>query len=283
MSDAGPSAGRPRAAPEPLADCPGATLAAKDILLTDVDDTLTRGGRVAASTLAALERLEAAGIDVIPITGACAGWGDHIARAWPVAGVIAESGAIALRRAGRGLERTYWSDAATLAAEQQRVLATVERLQHRWPLPLAGDQPFRIADVALDHAQEAGPFPAETVAAVIRSLRDEGFHASASSIHVNVWIGDFDKRATAGRCLRDWYGLDAAAAADRVLFVGDAPNDEPLFAALPDTVGVANIAPHLGELSAPPRWLTRASHGAGVEELAGQWLQARSSAGSARA
>ena len=50
------------------------------VVLTDIDDTLTTDGRLPADAYAALERLEQAGIQVVPITGRPAGWCDHIAR-----------------------------------------------------------------------------------------------------------------------------------------------------------------------------------------------------------
>ena len=43
------------------------------VVLTDVDDTLTWEGRLPSVTLAAMERLAAAGIALVPVTGACAG------------------------------------------------------------------------------------------------------------------------------------------------------------------------------------------------------------------
>ncbi|MDN3517291.1 hypothetical protein QWY84_06710 [Aquisalimonas lutea] len=264
-----------RAEPQPLAACPPAVLAHKDILLTDVDDTLTCRGRLAASTLAAMEALAGAGIAVIPVTGGCSGWADHMARAWPVAAVIAEGGAVALRRAGGGLERLYWAPRETLARNQAQVLAVAGELQQAYGIVPAGDQDFRIADVALDHAQDVGPLPAADVQAVIAALQERGIRARASSIHVNAWIGDFDKEAMARRCLARWFGVDGQARHRRVLFIGDAPNDEALFAALPDTVAVANIAPHLLGLHARPRWITAASHGEGFEELASTLLEAR--------
>ncbi len=50
----------------------------------DIDDTLTTYGSLTAAAYAALERLAAAGIITVPITGRPAGWCDHIARMWPV-------------------------------------------------------------------------------------------------------------------------------------------------------------------------------------------------------
>ena len=61
-------------------------------VLTDIDDTLTTHGRLPARAFRAMERLYEAGLLVIPITGRPAGWCDHIARMWPVAGVVGENG-----------------------------------------------------------------------------------------------------------------------------------------------------------------------------------------------
>ena len=49
-------------------------------VLTDIDDTLTTGGRLTAEAYAAMERLHGAGLVVVPVTGRPAGWCDHIAR-----------------------------------------------------------------------------------------------------------------------------------------------------------------------------------------------------------
>lgn len=66
-------------------------------VLTDIDDTLTTHGRLPAAAYAALERLEAAGFKVIPITGRPAGWCDLIARFWPVEAIVGENGALYMR------------------------------------------------------------------------------------------------------------------------------------------------------------------------------------------
>ena len=67
----------------------------KDIkfILTDIDDTLTSDGILKSNAYEAMERLSNNGYKVIPVTGRCAGWCDHIARMWPVDGVVGENGA----------------------------------------------------------------------------------------------------------------------------------------------------------------------------------------------
>ena len=98
-----------------LAAMPLNVAAAVRVVLTDIDDTLTTEGRLPADAYAALERLEQAGIQVVPITGRPAGWCDHIARMWPVRAVVGENGAFyyAYDRQARRMTTHYWTDAAS--------------------------------------------------------------------------------------------------------------------------------------------------------------------------
>ncbi|HEV7293399.1 MAG TPA: HAD-IIB family hydrolase, partial [Devosia sp.] len=126
-------------------------------LFTDIDDTLTTEGRLLPQTYQALWDLHEAGIAIVPVTGGSAGWCEHIVRAWPVAAVIGESGAFTMRRVGGRVEVEFWEDEA-IQVQRQR-----EHLQAILPLlgesfPVAHDQAFRLADVAIDiggHSREA--------------------------------------------------------------------------------------------------------------------------------
>ena len=62
-------------------------------ILTDIDDTLTSNGMLKSNAYASMEKLSNEGYIIIPVTGRCAGWCDHIARMWPVGGVVGENGA----------------------------------------------------------------------------------------------------------------------------------------------------------------------------------------------
>ena len=78
---------------KPFLSFPDAVKEQISYVLTDIDDTLTLDGRMPAVTYLAMERLQQAGIKVIPITGRPVGWCDHIARMWPVDGLVGENGA----------------------------------------------------------------------------------------------------------------------------------------------------------------------------------------------
>lgn len=257
-----------------FADADSRLLSQVDIVLTDVDDTLTRHGKLSPSTLDAMARLMNAGIRVIPVTGGCAGWCDHIVRAWPVAAIIGESGAFRFRMtSGGSLEQRFVRPLAELRDEQQQLLRIAAQALQRVPAAkLAADQPYRLVDVAVDHAQDVDPLSGKQVAAIIEMFRHAGARARASSIHVNAWFGDHDKATMATKLLSEDFELSASAQAQRVLFIGDAPNDESLFHAYPLSVGVANIKSHLSGMVHGPRWLCRASHGEGFVEMADRLL-----------
>ena len=76
-----------------LTDFPQNDLRKIRFVLTDIDDTLTENGRLPAASYLAMEKLQQAGLKVIPITGRPAGWCDHISRMWPVDGIVGENGA----------------------------------------------------------------------------------------------------------------------------------------------------------------------------------------------
>ena len=267
----------PPPAPAPLSAAPTPALAALRYVLTDIDDTLTEAGRLPALALEAMERLAAAGLAVVPVTGRPAGWCDAIARQWPVAAVVGENGALwyAEDRAARRMIRWQARDEAARLAGRVRLMALAEAAMAAVPgTRLAADQPFRLFDAAVDFAEDAGPLTLAEAARIAAVFEAGGAAAKVSSIHVNAWFGDWDKRT----------GIEALFAArfaplgsvlHEVAFLGDSPNDAPLFAAIPFSVGVANVAPHLGTIAAAPAYVTRAPGGRGFAEFAAALLAAR--------
>ena len=246
-------------------------------VLCDIDDTLTLNGRLPACAYAALEQLKRANLAVIPVTGRPAGWCDHIARMWPVDAVVGENGAFYFRHddARRRMERQYWSG-TDRGDERRRLDELATRICREVPgAAVAADQGFRHADLAIDYREDVGPLPPHQVARIVSIFEAAGATAKVSSIHVNGWFGDHDKRKMVERLLREVFGHDLAAEPDPVVFVGDSPNDAPLFAGLPNSVGVANIVEFADALDPPPAWVTSLPGGHGFAELADALLSAR--------
>ncbi len=237
----------------------------------DIDDTLTSAGKLTARAYAALERLHAAGKLVIPITGRPAGWCDHIARMWPVDAVVGENGAFYFYYDGeRGkLGQRFLFDAATRAANRERMNAVRERILREVPgAALASDQLYREADLAIDFCEDVPRLPFTEVDRIVALMRAAGMTAKISSIHVNGWFGDYDKLGMTRLLMQERYGVGLTRDEAAYVFVGDSPNDAPMFAFFSNAVGVANVADFGARLETEPAYVASRRSGEGFVEVA---------------
>jgi HAD superfamily hydrolase (TIGR01484 family) len=256
---------------QPLAEFPPDARRRVRVLLCDIDDTLTSDGRLGAAAYAALEALQRSGFRVVPVTGRPAGWCDQIARLWPVDAVVGENGAFYFRydHAARRMLRRYAEPEASRAAHREKLAAIGERILAAAPgCALAADQRYRETDLAIDYCEDVPRLPAEAVERIATLMREAGLTTKVSSIHVNGWFGDYDKLGMTERLFAECFAVDMAARRGEFVFAGDSPNDAPLFAFFPNSVGVANVCAFAGRLAAEPAYVTQAASGAGFCELA---------------
>ncbi len=240
-------------------------------VLTDIDDTLTTEGLLEACAYNAIERLASMGIAVIPITGRPAGWCDHIARMWPVEGVVGENGAMYFRydRSERRMLRRYSKTPEQRRADREKLGKLGEQILREVPgCAIAADQAYREADLAIDFTEDVPPLPQEAVDRIQELFEQAGAHAKISSIHVNGWFGEYDKLTMTRILFEEAFGVDLDLHRDAIVFCGDSPNDAPMFGYFPNSVGVANVREFSGRLSAEPRWVTDRRGGGGFAELA---------------
>jgi HAD superfamily hydrolase (TIGR01484 family) len=244
-------------------------------VFTDIDDTLTTEGAITADALAALAQLREAGVRVVPITGRPVGWSEPFARTWPVDAIVAENGAVAVRREGDSLAKLYQQSAALRAANFERMQQVARRVLAEVPgATLARDSAGRETDIAIDHS-EFVHLPAERIAQVVRLMQAEGMNATVSSIHINGWYGEHNKLSGARWMVRELFGRDLDAEIGRWVYVGDSTNDMLMFERFPHSVGVANIRRFEAQLTHPPRYITQGERGAGFAEVARAILAAR--------
>lgn len=248
-------------------------------VLCDIDDTITTNGQLSAAAYAALERLHAAGLSVVPITGRPAGWCDHIARMWPVDAVVGENGAFYFRydHAARTMQRQF-VDAPEIRAQHRAALAGIaaEILAAVPGAAIAADQHYRETDLAIDFCEDVPRLPDAAVQRIVAIMQDRGLTAKISSIHVNGWFGSYDKLAMTRRLYAECFGTDLDTTRVYYVFAGDSPNDAPMFGYFPHAVGVANVRAFAGRLAHQPAYVTVAAAGAGFVELVDFLLEARS-------
>ncbi len=263
---------------KPLSQLPVEKARSIRLVLTDIDDTITTEGMLTAKAYAALESLHRGGFLVVPVTGRPAGWCDHIARMWPVDAVVGENGAFYFRydRDKKKMHQHFWADPeefrrsrAKLREIEREVLASVPGSA------LASDQPYRLADLAVDFCEDVPALPESDIDRIVAIFERAGAQAKVSSIHVNGWFGDYNKLSMAKTLLADAFGLDWEQAKDAVIYAGDSPNDEPMFEAFLLSVGVANIRAFAHRLRNRPAYITQGHSGEGFAELAELLLAAR--------
>jgi HAD superfamily hydrolase (TIGR01484 family) len=263
---------------QPLGEMPAETRHNVSVVLSDIDDTLTEHGRLPAKAYSAMERLKLAGFIVAPITGRPAGWCDLIARQWPVDGVVGENGAFYFRHDDKNRKLTRYfaksvreraHDAARLDEIRRAVLAEIPGSA------VAGDQHFRMADLAIDFCEDVPPLPRSEVLKIVAVFERFGATAKISSIHVNGWFGGYDKLSTTRRFLADCFGFDIDRDRSQVVFAGDSPNDSPMFGFFPNSVGVANVLDFRDDLPASPAYVAKGCGADGFAELADMLIAAR--------
>lgn len=238
-------------------------------VLSDVDDTITSNGQLLPETYQAIHQLVASGVIFIPITGGCAGWCDSFARLWPCAAVIGENGGLYInKQSDQRLDYHFWHSEEERNSNRKKLLTLAAKAIERVPqVRLAKDQAYRLVDVAIDYNQDIKGISAAQVAAVLSVFHDAGARANASSIHVNAWFGNYNKKAMAEQLLKDEYQLSHSQMREQVLFIGDSLNDESMFEFFPNSVGVANISENLGALQHHPTWITKQAKGLGFIEM----------------
>jgi hydroxymethylpyrimidine pyrophosphatase-like HAD family hydrolase len=303
---------------KPITEMTAAEAEGVRFILMDIDDTLTRGGKLPASAYTALWKLKEAGLGVIPVTGRPAGWCDLIAREWPVDGVVGENGALVFweeswkqvsgkqvsleqvpgkqvpgervageRVAGEGSRdeggepgrlpvlkaefhpRAVRNDHPVLGRVRERALGEFPQLR------IAKDQFARMFDLALDFAEEDPVLPLSAAERVRAIAEEEGAMAKVSSIHVNIWMGKYDKLSMAEQFLSRRFGWRSGTGGREVIFVGDSPNDEPMFARFPLACAVANVNRYRHLINSLPAFVASRECGDGFAEIAEVFLARR--------
>ncbi len=238
-------------------------------LFSDIDDTITTDGLITPQAFESIWNLHNAGIKVVPVTGRPAGWCDHIARMWPVEGIIGENGAFyfSYDRKNKKMRRVYLLSEEERLQHREKLTKLGERIIREVPgSKIAADQPFRIADLAIDYREDTTPLNRAAVSRICEIMEDEGVNYKVSSIHVNCWFGEYDKLTCLKKFIEDREKTDYENMIDRILFIGDSPNDEPMFRELKNTVAVANIKYFLDDIENYPTYITNKPSGEGFRE-----------------
>lgn len=237
-------------------------------LLTDIDDTMTTDGHLPACAFDSLWKLHAAGIHVVPITGRPAGWCEMIARFWPVAGVVGENGGFYFRYSKRKMHRWFFTNEKTMQENKVKLKKIETEVLTKIPgSSVSSDQFCRMMDLAIDFCEDVPALAKPEIDKIVNIFESHGAIAKVSSIHVNGWFGNYNKVSTTLQFLKNEFQISNEDALKISAFVGDSPNDEPMFEKFPLSFGVANIKNFANEMKSKPTYIADFKGGEGFSQI----------------
>ncbi|MBU7582075.1 MAG: HAD family phosphatase [Nostoc sp. TH1S01] len=237
------------------------------LIATDMDGTLTNEGKFSTALLQALEDLTASGIKVLIVTGRSAGWVSGISSLMPVAGAIAENGGIFYPNSSE--QPIALTSIPDLTLHRQKLAAAFAQLKQKFPqIQESADNRFRLTDWTFDVAdltlQEL-----QTLGNLCQSM---GWGFTYSTVQCHIKPQNQDKAVGLLQVLQAHW---PEYSPEKIVTVGDSPNDESLFARhyFPVSVGVANVLKYANQLQYQPTYVTSAAEVAGFCELASYILK----------
>lgn len=261
--------------PRPLQELEAETCRRLLGIAFDIDDTVTREGRLEVAAFRAMHEISAAGLHLVALTGRPLGWTDVIAHHWPVDVAVGENGAGWTWLDGATPHHGYFEPVELRSGYPDMFARVRGRVAQTMPhVKVSVDQPARRCDLAFD-VGETVRLPEDEIEELVALIEAEGARCEVSSVHAHAVPGEWDKARGAERAVREVLGIDITKDRSRWLFIGDSRNDAAAFEYFPISVGVKNVEAYLAQLPTPPPYVTRGDRGVGFAEMAEHVLGAR--------
>ena len=223
---------------KPLAALDRSTLSPIKGVFFDLDDTLLSHGVLTRGAYDALWDLRDAGLRLVAVTGRPSGWGEVIARQWPIDGAVTENGAVRILREGQGIVRCESCDEAERRSRRARLAQLVLAVEEGVPeARLSDDVDARRSDVTWDIG-ERRHLPADRVRAIAALIVAAGARSTRSSVHLHATFDEDDKASGAVAFAAQVFGDDTGSVLSQYAFLGDSGNDAACFAAFRHTFAV---------------------------------------------
>ncbi|BBC26814.1 HAD family hydrolase [Pseudanabaena sp. ABRG5-3] len=236
------------------------------LIASDVDGTLTHNGKFSSDFISTLLNLQSAGIKVLLVTGRSAGWVSALVNYLPVTGAIAENGGLFLQPNGH---QNLLSSIPNLSRHRILLENAFHHIKQKFPhLQTSTDNQFRITDWTFD----VNDLSTDDIQVISSQCQQMGWSFTYSNVQCHIKPPHQDKATGLEIVLKNHF---PELNSQKVLTVGDSPNDEAMFnpVKFPISVGVANVLHYQDKILHLPQYVTHASEFAGFSELAKLLLQ----------
>lgn len=221
------------------------------LIASDVDDTITKDGKITARVLSAIEALHDIDVELVLVTGRSAAWCQSLMSYLPkVKVVIGENGGIIVDESG------YVRTLVNVTDELNRV---AKLINDTTILEYTEDNFSRITDRTFTLVND---FDLASVQQIV-DKNSNSLEVITSTIHLHVR----SREATKANGLKSYIkelGLEPQC----ILTIGDSMNDAELFSEFPISVGVANVQKYLSSLgNKMPKYICNGEAGDGFLEV----------------
>ncbi len=230
------------------------------LIATDIDGTLTSNNKFTPALLTAIDLINDRGIKLLLVTGRSAGWVSALINYLPIAGAIAENGGLYFNTSG-GFDFITRID--RLEQHRERLANKFWELQARYPqIEESQDNQFRITDWTFD----VNGLTDVELQEIASQCDRWGYSFTYSTVQCHLKPIGQDKASAIIWALRQYF---PTINTDRIVTVGDSPNDESMFdrQLFPHSVGVSNIEHYRDRLTHHPQYITKLPEVAGFCEL----------------
>jgi HAD superfamily hydrolase (TIGR01484 family) len=244
------------------------------MIAVDIDGTLTLNGRFSSQLLSTLERLQAAEIPVLLVTGRSAGWVESLANYLPVTGAIGENGGCYVSRETRC---QLLGDLKTkeLTKHREKLADCFWQLQGSYAqLQESADNRWRMTDWTFD-LDKLSPSDLWEIGAQCERW---GWNFTYSTIQCHLKLPSQNKATGIRQVAKKHFSnFFAGLKTQQILTIGDSLNDTEMFEPeeFPLSVGVANIQEYVDRLIHQPAYITTQSEVAGFSEIVDALLTAK--------
>lgn len=229
-----------------------------ELIISDVDDTITTDGKLMPKTLQAMYDANEKGYRIILLSGGSAGWCDIYLRQWPVDMVIAESGAVLLFKDANG-EICYFQNPIIQNDYQEKRQSLLKAIGDEY---LSTDQYARLYDVAVDLKKT----PKEKLREIELYALSTGANTGKSSIHLNIWYGDYNKQKGL-KIFMNESGIEDDVLKEKAIYLGDSLNDESVFDFIPLSFGVGQVEEKRDLFTFLPKYIASGHGGEGFFQV----------------
>jgi HAD superfamily hydrolase (TIGR01484 family) len=220
------------------------------LVATDIDGTLTCDRLFTPELFVCIERLHAARIPLLLVTGRSAGWISALSNYLNVAGAIGENGGIFIDNRGR---QEILASIDDRPVHRQKLADVFWELQYRFPhLKESADNQFRITDWTFDiHSVNLAELKT-----IVKFCDEWNFDFTYSNVQGHI------KPRYTSKAKGILHVLNAQfpkISSHEIITIGDSPNDTEMFDPhfFSHSIGVANIADYQTQLRYLPRYVTR--------------------------